>query len=102
MTIRSVLAKENGQLTIGCVATRLVSLPRRPRATTTDNLVPSATETRDIEARTPSVRAIPSPERQHSGGSGSGQPRISPFKSFADGPRSEERRVGKEGKTQAS
>ncbi len=53
MTIRSVLAKENGQLRIGCVATRLVSLPRRPRARTTDNFVPSATETRDIEARTP-------------------------------------------------
>jgi hypothetical protein len=56
MTIRSALPKENGQLRIGCAATRLVSLPRRPRARTTDNFVPSATETRDIEALT-SLRA---------------------------------------------
>src|ERR1700745_165652 len=58
MAMRSALPKENGQLTMGCAVTRLVTLPRRPRARNTDNRVPSATETRAIEALAPSSRAF--------------------------------------------
>jgi len=53
MTRRSALPKDSGQLTTGLVVTRLISLRTRPRARNTDNLVRSATETRDIEAMAP-------------------------------------------------
>jgi hypothetical protein len=65
---RSALPKENGQLTIGCVTTRPISLRTRPRARNTDSLVRSATETRDIEALAPllaklcPLRSAPAPE----------------------------------------
>src|SRR5262249_46203242 len=72
MTMRSALPKENGQLTMGCVVTRLVTLPRRPRARNTDNRVPSATETRAIEALAPSRAGVLGPrgEEQREGGGG--------------------------------
>ena len=58
MTRRSAFPKENGQLTIGCVVTRLVSLRTSPRARNTDSLVRSATETRDIEVMAPLLAGV--------------------------------------------
>src|SRR5262245_46268966 len=87
MTMRSALPKENGQLTMGCAVTRLVSLPRRPRARNTDNRVPSATETRAIEALAPSRAGVRSPAGRNIAKGAAAANRHNPFKSFADGRR---------------
>src|SRR5229473_3646437 len=48
MSRRSALPNENGHCTSGWASTRPTNLRSRPRARNTDNLVRSATETRDI------------------------------------------------------